>query len=98
MNYVAFIHRDDAGYGISFPDFPGCISVGATKEDAMRRGAEALAFHVEGMVEDGLPIPHPRSPRDIDADPDLAEWRQGATLAWVSLTPNHNALESGVAG
>ena len=98
MNYVVFIHRDDAGYGISFPDFPGCISAGATKEDAMRQGAEALAFHVEGMVEDGLPIPRPRSPRDIDADSDLAEWRQGATLVWVPLALSHAALESGGAG
>ena len=98
MNYVAFIHRGDTGYGISFPDFPGCISVGATKEDAMRQGAEALAFHVEGMVEDGLPIPHARSPRDIDADSDLADWRQGASLAWVTLAQDHTALESGAAG
>ena len=94
MNYVAFIHRNDAGYGISFPDFPGCISVGATREDALRHGAEALAFHVEGLVEDGLPIPRPRSPRDIKADPSLTEWRQNATLAWVSLAPNHAALAS----
>ena len=98
MNYVAFIHRGDAGYGISFPDFPGCISVGATKEDAMRQGAEALAFHVQGMIEDALPVPYPRLPRDINADPDLADWRQGATLAQVPLAPNHTALESRTAG
>lgn len=94
MDYIAFIHRDKAGYGISFPDFPGCISVGTTREDVLRHGAEALAFHVEGLVEDGLPIPRPRSPRDIKADPSLTEWRQNATLAWVSLAPNHAALAS----
>ena len=85
MNYVAFIHGDDAGYGISFPDFPGCISTGATKEDVIRHGAEALAFHIEGMVEDGLPIPRPRSASDIEADTALAEWREGAALAWVGV-------------
>ena len=97
MNYIAFIHRGGAGYGISFPDFPGCISVGATREDVLRRGAEALAFHVEGLVEDGLPIPRPRSPRDINADPTLTEWRQDATLAWVSLAANQTTFASGEA-
>ena len=85
MNYIAFIHGDDAGYGISFPDFPGCISTGATEEDVIRHGAEALAFHIEGMVDDGLPIPRPRSARDIETDSSLAEWREGATLAWVRV-------------
>lgn len=89
MKYVAFIHSDDANYGISFPDFPGCISVGATKEDAVRHGAEALAFHIEGLVEDSLPIPRPRSVSDIKADPGLAEWRQGAALTLVHVEPNH---------
>ena len=97
VNYVAFIHRNEAGYGISFPDFPGCISVGTTREDALRHGAEALAFHVEGLVEDGSPIPHPRSPRDINADPTLTEWRQDATLAWASLAANQTTFASGEA-
>ena len=48
MRYVSFIHRDEAGYGVSFPDFPGCVSVGDTVDDAIRHGSEALAFHVEG--------------------------------------------------
>lgn len=86
MDYIAFIHNDDAGYGISFPDFPGCISVGSTKEDAVCQGAEALAFHIEGLVEDGLPIPRPRSAKDIKADPELTEWRKGATLTSVRLS------------
>ena len=83
--YIAFIHGDDAGYGISFPDFPGCISTGTNKEDVIRHGAEALSFHIEGMVEDGSPIPRPRSASDIEADFSLAEWRKGATLAWVGV-------------
>lgn len=83
MNYIAFVHSDDAGYGISFPDFPGCISVGTTKEDAISHGAEALALHIEGLVEDGLPIPCPRSANDIKADPDLKECSNGADLELV---------------
>ena len=84
VRYVAFIHKDeDTGFGISFPDFPGCISVGDTRAEAVCQGAEALALHVEGMIEDGEPIPSPRSLRDIQADPDLAEWRHNADIAQV---------------
>lgn len=93
MKYIAFIHSDDGNYGISFPDFPGCISIGATKEDAVRHGAEALAFHIEGLVEDGLPISPPRSVRDIEADPSCTESRQGAVLALVTVKPEHATAE-----
>ena len=85
MRYVAFIHRDNRpGSGIGFPDFPGCISDGSTVEDAIRRGGEALAIHIEGMMEDGLPIPEPRSAIEIRADPDLRDWRFGAQFVLVS--------------
>ena len=86
MRYVAFVHDDDEpGVGVSFPDFPGCVSDGENVDDALRRGAEALSFHVEGMVADGEPIPPPRSLHDITADESLAEWRDGATIAFVPL-------------
>ena len=76
MHYVAFLHDDDdPGFGISFPDFPGCVSDGDTVDDTLRRGAEALSFHVEGMMADGEPIPRPRSLQDIRSDERLAEWR-----------------------
>lgn len=85
MRYVAFIHSGEkAGFGISFPDFPGCISVGSTRADVVRLGAEALAFHVEGMIEDSQPIPRPRSIPDIRSDPNLTEWRDGAELEHVA--------------
>ena len=85
MRYVSFIHRDDDVYGVSFPDFPGCVSVGDTVNLAIRRGCEALAFHVEGLLDDGEPIPTPRSIDAIKADPDLADWRHGADFVLVPL-------------
>lgn len=86
MRYVAFVHQDDEpGVGISFPDFPGCVTQADTIDDAVTLGAEALAFHVEGMVQDGQSIPVPRPLSDILADADLAEWREGATIAYVPL-------------
>ena len=85
MRYVSFIHRDEAGYGVSFPDFPGCVSAGDTVDDAVLHGSEALAFHVEGLVQDGEPIPAPRSIDAIKADPDLEEWRRGADFVLIPL-------------
>ena len=86
MRYVAFIHGDtDPGLGISFPDFPGCVSVGDTIDEAIRSGTEALAFHIEGMIQDEERIPEPRSVQDIEADPDLAQWREGAIICIVPL-------------
>ena len=84
MLYVAFIHRDEEpGFGISFPDFPGCISEGDMIDETVRHGAKALAFHIEGMIEDGEPIPAPRSLQEIEGDPSLAEWREGAAICFV---------------
>ena len=85
MRYVSFIHRDDAGYGVSFPDFPGCVSVGDTVDDAIRHASDALAFHVEGLIADGAPIPPPRSIDAIKADPDLADWRRDADFVLIPL-------------
>ncbi|MBI2423453.1 MAG: type II toxin-antitoxin system HicB family antitoxin [Candidatus Hydrogenedentes bacterium] len=42
---------------VAFPDFPGCVTVAPTLEDAQRRAAEALSLHVQSMVDDGDPIP-----------------------------------------
>ncbi|HEY4115869.1 MAG TPA: type II toxin-antitoxin system HicB family antitoxin, partial [Rhizomicrobium sp.] len=51
------IHEAKGRYGISFPDFPGCVAAGASADEALRRGAETLRFHLSGMVEDGEPLP-----------------------------------------
>ena len=86
MRYVAFIHReDDSSYGISFPDFPGCVSAGDTVDDAIRLGSEALAFHVEGLSDDGEPIQPPRSVDSIKADPELAHWRSGGNRLFFPI-------------
>lgn len=58
--YAVVIHKDpDSDWGVHAPDVPGCIAVGETREEALRLFAEALAFHFEGMAEDGDPIPEP---------------------------------------
>ena len=94
MRYIAFIHGDEAsGFGISFPDFPGCVSDGDTVENAIRRGSEALPFHVDGMLEDGETVPPPRSVQSVKADPELTEWRKGAGFAFVPLFSTRALLD-----
>ncbi len=62
--YIALLRKDPrSDYGVDFPDFPGCITAGRTLEEARRMAEEALAFHVDGMRQDGEPIPPP-SPMD----------------------------------
>ncbi len=85
MRYVSFIHADDAGYGVSFADFPGCVAVGETLEAAVRHGYETLAFHVEGFSEEGDANPLPRSIDAIKGDAELVDWRHGADIVLVPL-------------
>jgi len=90
MRYLAFIHSEkgsanEAGFGISFPDFPGCISDGDTIEQVVARGGEALSFHIAGLIEDGEDIPGPRTAEEVRNDSHLADWREGAVLAWVPV-------------
>jgi predicted RNase H-like HicB family nuclease len=60
--YIALIHKDpDSCYGVSFPDFPGCISAGDTLEEARVMAVEALAVHLDGMAADGDDVPTPSS-------------------------------------
>lgn len=62
--YPAVIDRSESGFGISFPDFPGCVAAGATLQETAINGEAALAFHLDGMREDGEAIP---SPSALDA-------------------------------
>ena len=72
--YIALLRKDpDSDFGVDFPDFPGCITAGSTLQEAREMAAEALQFHIEGMLEEGLPIPPPSALDAIMADPENAE-------------------------
>ena len=61
-SYIALIHKDnDSDYGVSFPDFPGCVTAGSSMEDALSMAEEALSLHIDGMLEDKETIPAPSS-------------------------------------
>src|SRR5437763_5271962 len=71
--YVALIHKDaDSDYGVSFPDLPGCVTAGSTIDEAMAMAREALALHIEGLLEDGEEVPSPTPPDAIDRDGAVA--------------------------
>ncbi len=73
-NYIALMRKEpDSDFGVAFPDFPGCITAGRTLDEAKDMATEALAFHIEGMIEDGDSIPEPSSIDVIMADPDNAD-------------------------
>jgi predicted RNase H-like HicB family nuclease len=72
MDYIAYLHKDrKSDFGVSFPDFPGCITAGRTLEEARRRAVEALALHIQGMAEDGEAIPKPSTIDDLMNDPAM---------------------------
>jgi predicted RNase H-like HicB family nuclease len=79
----ALIHREAGVFGLSFPDFPGVIATGRTAEEAIRKGTEALSFHVAGMVEDGDPLPTLRRLDELERDADYRADAEGAVLAMV---------------
>ncbi|MBF0307862.1 MAG: type II toxin-antitoxin system HicB family antitoxin, partial [Alphaproteobacteria bacterium] len=70
--FPAIIDKGAGGYGVTFPDLPGCTSGGHTIDDAARSAEEALALHIRGMIEDGEAIPEPTRIEDIAADPESA--------------------------
>ena len=76
--YIALIHKDaDSDFGVSFPDLPGCVTAGATLDEARDMAAEALALHLEGLAEDGTAIPEPSSLETIMTE---AQNRDGVAI------------------
>jgi predicted RNase H-like HicB family nuclease len=77
---VALIHGKAGTYGISFPDFPGCVSGGASLEEALRRGRETLATHVSFLIDEGMSLPAVRDVDAVRADSELTSDLADATL------------------
>jgi len=57
MRYAIVIERTENNFSAYVPDLPGCIATGSTVEETEAAIREAIAFHIEGMQEDGLPVP-----------------------------------------
>jgi len=61
MKYLVVIEKSKTGFGAFAPDLPGCVSTGKTRPVVIKRMQEAIAFHLDGLRRDGLPIPKPSS-------------------------------------
>lgn len=61
MRFAVVIEKAERNFVAYVPDLHGCVATGANVEDVEREIREAIAFHLEGMREDGLPIPDPTS-------------------------------------
>jgi predicted RNase H-like HicB family nuclease len=73
-NYIAVVHKEPkSDFGVSFPDFPGCITAGKNIDEAKDMAKEALSLHIKGMIEDGEQLPDPSKLEEIMADPDFAD-------------------------
>lgn len=59
--YAIVVERAKRNYAAYAPDLPGCGATGETVEEAVNLLREAMALHVAGLREDGLPIPEPSS-------------------------------------
>jgi predicted RNase H-like HicB family nuclease len=61
MRYAVIVEEGESSFGAYVPDLPGCAAVGETKEEVLQLIQEAIEFHLEGLREDGQPIPEPSS-------------------------------------
>jgi predicted RNase H-like HicB family nuclease len=59
MQYAIIIEKSVTGFGAFVPDLPGCVAVGETEDDVRQLIREAIEFHLDGLREDGEPIPQP---------------------------------------
>ena len=86
--YYGSVCKSEKSLGISFLDFPGCISAGDTMDQLIAMGHEALQLHVDGMIEDGDEIPEPsevtleRTAAEYDDPDDPIEGEE-----WVAIVP-----------
>ena len=74
LTYVAVVYKEKGSdYGVSFPDFPSCITAGKTLEEAIEEANDVLQFHIDGMVEDKESLPKFTSLDEIKAEFKEAE-------------------------
>jgi predicted RNase H-like HicB family nuclease len=59
--FLVVIEKANGNYSAYSPDLPGCVATGVTREDAEANMHEAIAMHLDGLREDGLPVPESQS-------------------------------------
>ena len=64
MRYAVVIEKAGSNFSAYVPDLPGCIATGSSVEETEALIREAIEFHLEGLHQDGLPVPCPTSQVD----------------------------------
>lgn len=64
MRYAVVIEQADGNFSAYVPDLPGCVATGGNVAEVEREIRDAIRFHIEGLKEDGLPVPKPTSIAD----------------------------------
>ena len=57
--YLIILEATETGFSAYSPDVPGCVATGKTREDVEAKMREAIGFHIEGLREEGVPVPAP---------------------------------------
>ncbi len=60
LNLLIVLEKGEANFSAYSPDVPGCVATGDSMEETLVNMKEGLAFHLESLIEDGDPLPHPR--------------------------------------
>lgn len=68
--------NETTAYGVIVPDLPGCFSAGETLDEAIENSKEAIALHIDGLLDDGLDVP---APQPIERFRNLPEYQGMAT-------------------
>ena len=71
MHYLVVVEEGPKSFGAYVPDLPGCIAAGKSRKEVLTLIREAIEFHIEGLRENGEPIPQPSSSSEI-VDVDAA--------------------------
>lgn len=59
MRYAVVIEKAESNFSAYVPDLPGCVATGDSLAEAERNIREAIRFHIDGLLEDALPVPEP---------------------------------------
>ena len=65
MRYLVVVEKGPESFGAYVPDLPGCVAAAETREEVLTLIREAIKFHIEGLREDGQPIPPPSSSSEV---------------------------------
>src|SRR5438105_10208635 len=65
MRYLVVIEKGAKSFGAYVPDLPGCVAAGETRDEALKLIREAIEFHIEGLKQEGQPVPPPSSTSEV---------------------------------